>query len=152
MSLLPFRKEGQMSLSDLQDQINLLMSRFYHSGLSTGPLDGQDWAPAIDAYELPDCYIVTAEVPGLRVEDIEVTFAGNTLTFKGEKTADVGKRPEKGGLCRERRFGSFTRSVTIPDPVSEADVSASCRNGILEVVLPKTEAARPKAIKINVED
>ena len=152
MSLLPFRREGQMSLSDLQDQINLLLSRFWHSGLSTGPLDGQDWAPRLDVHESPDKYVVRAEVPGLGVEDIEVTYIGNTLSIKGEKLAEVEEEGAgKGCLCRERRFGSFSRTVTLPEPVDDASITAKCQNGVLEVVLPKSEESRPKSIKVKVE-
>ena len=105
-----------------------------------------------DVDELPDRYVVTAEVPGLCVEDIEVTYRAGSLTVRGEKTTETERRPEKGCLCRERRYGKFERRITLPEPVEEEKLSARCCNGVLEVTLPKSEEARGKAIKIDVED
>lgn len=152
MGLLPFRKEGQLSLGELQEQMNLLFGRLWHAGLSTGPLDGQDWAPPLDVRETPDQYVVTAEVPGLKVEDIELTYAGTTLTFTGQKVVDTAEEQKEGCLCRERRFGKFSRSVTLPEAVDADTITATCRNGVLEVVLPKQEASKPSPIKIEVEE
>lgn len=152
MAFLPFRKEGLLSLSELQDQMNLLFSRMWHAGVSTGPLDGQDWAPALDVYEAPDRYVVRAEVPGLRVDDIDVTYSGTTLTVSGEKVADTTEELQPGCLCNERRFGKFSRSVTLAEAVDPDKIAASCRSGVLEVVLIKQERSRPESIKIEVRE
>jgi HSP20 family protein len=149
MSLLPFRKE-QLSLSELQDQMNLLFSRLWHAGVSMGPFDGQDWAPALDVFEEAERYVVTAEVPGLKVDDIEVTYVGNTVTLAGRKGPDVTEETSKGFLCRERRFGRFSRAVTLPETVDAGKINATCRDGVLEVVLPKKQEARPVSIKVDV--
>lgn len=150
MAFLPFRKEGILSLSELQDQMNLLFSRMWHAGVSTGPLDGQDWAPSLDVYEAPDRYVVRAEVPGLRVDDIDVTYSGTTLTLSGEKVTDTTEELQPGCLRNERRFGKFSRSVTLPEAVDPDKITASCRNGVLEVVLTKQEQSKPASIKIEV--
>jgi HSP20 family protein len=150
MSLLPFRKEP-LSLNELQDQMNMLFSRLWHTGVSMGPFDGQDWAPPVDVFEDADRYVVTAELPGLNVDDIEVTYTGNSLTLAGQKVSDVDEESKKGFLCRERRFGRFSRTVTLPDTVDGGKVSAACRNGLLEVVLPKKQESKPVSVKIEVE-
>jgi HSP20 family protein len=139
-------------LGELQEQMNALFNRFWHTGLSTRPLDGQDWAPAVDVREEPDCYVVTAEVPGLRVEDIEVTYSGNTLTLSGQKTDALGEEPGEGWLFRERRFGQFSRSVSLPEGAKEDAISATCSMGVLTVKLPKLEESKPKVIHVNVEE
>jgi HSP20 family protein len=152
MSLLPFSKESQLSLGELQEQMNLLFNRLWHGGLSTGPFDGQDWAPALDVREEPERYVVHAEVPGLKVEDIELTYVGTTLTLKGEKICETATESKTGCLCRERRFGGFSRSITLPEKIEADKITATCRNGVLEVVLPKVEEFKPKPIKIEVEE
>ncbi len=150
MALIPFRRERQLSLSDLQDQMNMLLSRMWHGGVSTGPFDGQDWAPPLDVYETADRYVVKAEVPGLRVEHIDVSFDGRTLTIAGEKTVEPADEALHSTICRERRFGSFRRSVELPGEVEASGISAVCRNGVLEVSLPKEEKCRATSIRIDV--
>jgi HSP20 family protein len=152
MALLPFRREGQLSLSDLQEQMNMLLSRVWHGGVSTGPFDGQDWAPPLDVHEAADRYVVKAELPGLRVENIDVSYDGHTLTIAGEKVVEPADEAVRSTLCRERRFGSFRRSVDLPGGVESSGVTAICRNGILEVTLPKDETCRATTIRIDVED
>ena len=152
MARLPFRKEGQLSIGELQDQMNLMFSRLWHGGLSTGPFDGQDWAPALDIQDLPEQYVVTAEVPGLKVEDIEVTYCGTALTLAGRKGGEAAGTTKEGWLCRERRFGKFSRSITLPHAVNADGVTATCRNGVLHVVLPKKEPVRAGVVKITVEE
>jgi len=147
---LPFRKEGPFGLRDLQDEINSMFAKLWHAGLSTGPFDGQDWAPVVDVFEEPDRFVVRAEVPGLDASEIELTFSGGTLTLRGHKAADYTEETAKGLLRRERRFGSFARGIPLPANVDAAKVSATCRNGLLEITLPKTEESRPKPIKVEV--
>jgi HSP20 family protein len=152
MAFLPFRKEGQLSLSELQDQMNMLFNRMWHAGVSAGPFDGQDWAPSLDVYDTPARYVITAEVPGLRVEDIEVTYSGNSVTLSGEKVSESAEELGRGCLCSERRYGKFSRTVTLPEAILADKISATCRQGVLEVVLPKEEQAQPTSIKIDVTE
>ena len=150
MSLIPFRKEIQMSLRDLQEEINNLFARLWHTGLSTRPFDGQDWAPVADVLEEEDRYLVRAEVPGLTAADIELTYSGGTLVIKGHKDVDYTDDQRKSLVHHERRFGAFSRSVSLPATVEPAKINATCHNGLLEVTLLKTEECRPKAIKVEV--
>lgn len=148
----PFRKESHISLSDLQEEINNLFQRLWHAGVSTGPFDGQDWAPLVDVIEEPDRFIVRAEVPGLDAADIELTFSGGVLVLSGEKRSDCGEEKAKCLLQRERRFGRFARNVSLPASADPAKISATCRKGLLEVTVAKTEESRPKAITIEVSE
>ncbi len=152
MTLLPFGKEMPLSLTDFQNEMNRLFERYWHGGISTGPLDGQDWAPALDVLEEEDRYVIRAEVPGLEARDIEVSVSDNTLTLKGHKPSERREGDERNCLRLERRFGSFHRSVPLPVAVDGASVTATCKKGILEVVLAKKEEHRPKTIRVEVGD
>jgi HSP20 family protein len=107
-------------------------------------------APTLDVYEEKDDVVVKAELPGLSKEDIEVNLTGSTLTIKGEKKKEEEVK-EKDYYRRERSYGSFTRSLELPSEVKADQVSASFKNGVLEIRMPKTEEAKKKEIKVKVE-
>ncbi len=152
MAFIPFRKEGQISLRDFQDEVNGLFQRLWHTGLSTGPFDGQDWAPVVDVLEENDRFVVRVELPGLTAADIELTYADGALVIKGHKEVDYSEEQRKTLVHHERRFGEFARSISLPVTVDAAKISATCHNGLLEIALLKTEESRPKAIKIEVAE
>lgn len=153
MSFKPLQ-DMQFSLSGLQDEINRLAERVWHAGLSTGPLDGQPWAPVIDLYEYPDRYTLFAEIPGVDSSSVDLNYIEHSreLTVRGDKirSEDVSEtdRPMRG----ERRFGAFSRTVTLPADIVADKLTAKCHNGVLVVTIPKTEASRPKAIRVEVEE
>ena len=107
-------------------------------------------APALDVFEEKDDIVVKAELPGIDKENIEVNLTEHTLTIKGEKKKEEEVKEENYYRC-ERSYGSFLRSVELPKDVHADKVKASFKNGILEVRVPKTEEAKSKAIKVNVE-
>ena len=152
MALLPFRREGHVSLPDLQAEMNRLFDRLWHGSVSAGPFDGQEWAPAIDVLEESDRFVVKAEVPGLEAGDVDVAISGDTLTVKGQKTSERSETERRGYVRMERRFGSFSRSIDLPATVDASKVTASCRRGVLEIILPKKEEARPKSIRVEVQE
>jgi HSP20 family protein len=119
------------------------------SGRTTGLLEGM-WSPAVDLYDTKDQIIVKADLPGMKKEDIEVSIHENTLILKGEKKNEMEKK-EEDYVRTERFYGSFHRSFTLPSPVDVSQVKASYKNGVLEVLLPKKEEAKPKQINVNVE-
>jgi HSP20 family protein len=106
------------------------------------------WVPAFDLYEDKDKLTVRAELPGLKKDQIQLTLKDDVLTVSGERKqdADAEKRDQ---IRRERVFGAFERSVTLPYPVNQAGISAAYENGILTVTLPKAEEAKPRQIAIN---
>jgi len=104
--------------------------------------------PAIDIADQEHEYVVKAEVPGCRTEDIEVSVGGNILTIRGEKKQEQEVN-EKGYYHVERSFGSFRRDLNLAGDVDTAKIDAECKNGVLFIRLPKTEKA--KTAKINVK-
>lgn len=105
------------------------------------------WAPAIDFYEDKDNFVVKAEVPGMKKEDIEISLQEGILTLSGERTREA----KCDGDCRsERFFGKFVRSVALPKTVVAEKTTASYKDGILTVTLPKAEEVKPRQIQVNI--
>jgi len=108
----------------------------------------EGWTPAVDIFEDKDKYIVKAELPGMRKEDIDVSLDGNTLIISGERKQEEEKR-EGENYRSERFFGRFQRSVTLPTDVQGGKIEASYKDGVLTVTLPKSEEAKPKQIPVK---
>ena len=108
---------------------------------------GTAWAPPIDVYETEDRYVVTAEVPGLSREQIELAVHDNRLTIRGTRSAAV---PENAARYHqvERGHGSFERAFRFADPVDQEQISADLRDGVLTVTMPKT-ASPPRRIHVS---
>jgi HSP20 family protein len=106
------------------------------------------WTPALDVSETKDNYIVKAELPGMKKEDIEVSLHDGCLSISGERKAE--EKSEGAEVYRAERFvGRFQRALTLPAPVAGDKVKAEYKDGILTVTLPKTEEAKPKTITIQ---
>ncbi len=106
---------------------------------------------AVDMYETDDAIVVKSAIPGVEPKDIDISITSDTLTIKGEtKTEEEVK--EKGYIHRERRYGSFCRSLTIPLPVVADKAEAEFENGVLTLTLPKAEEIKPKAIKVKAKE
>jgi len=103
----------------------------------------------LDVTEAEDDFVVRASLPGIKQEDVQSSVLGDILTIRGDSRAE-----EENGhnwLLRERRFGSFQRSVSMGTPINADMASARFEDGVLTLTLPKSEQARPKQIKLNVE-
>ena len=110
-------------------------------------LDG--WVPAMDIFEKEDDLVIRAELPGVGAEEIDVRVENDTLILRGERRQDV--EVEKGkSYRRERSFGTFTRRFSLPTTVDASKISAQHNNGVLELVLPKLEEAKPRKVEIRV--
>ena len=105
------------------------------------------WLPALDLVESTEGFRVTLDVPGVRSEDIEVTFEAGNLVIRGEKRAEQASE-DRGFRRVERSSGAFERAVRIGTPVDADAVSAECRDGVLTIWLPKAAEARPRQIAI----
>jgi len=108
----------------------------------------QAWAPAVDITERKDAYLVTAELPGVGTEDLEITFQDGLLTIQGERhpTADAaGEKVHRS----ERRYGAFRRSITLPSHVQADKIEASAQDGVLQILVPKAEEAHAKRIQVR---
>ncbi|BAT72247.1 HSP20 family protein [Thermosulfidibacter takaii ABI70S6] len=107
--------------------------------------------PALDVYDEDDKIIVKAELPGVSKDDIEIVVRDNELTIKGEKKKEEEVK-EENYYYSERSFGKFVRTIRLPVEIKADEVKARFKNGILEIELPKVEEARPKEIKVQVEE
>lgn len=103
---------------------------------------------AVDVYETGDDVMVTAAIPGVKPEDIDISVQGNMLTIKGESRMDEDVS-EDNFHRRERRYGEFMRQVALPDAVNNERAEANFENGILKLRLPKAEEAKPRRIQIT---
>ena len=133
--------------STLRDELD---SFFELPFWSSSPRAGQlftGWSPALDLYESGDNVVAVVELPGMRKEDIDISLHDGTLTISGER-----KRESTGGekaQRTERYVGTFRRSITLPTRVDAGKVGATYQDGILKVILPKAEEAKPKQIKVS---
>jgi len=111
-----------------------------------------DWAPSVDIDEKDDAYVIKAELPGVKKEDVQVTIDNGMLTLNGEK--HIEKEREEGNDVKRRRcelfYGHFSRSFRLPEEVKADKVDATYDDGILTLKIPKTEKAANKAIEIKV--
>ena len=125
-----------------QDTMNRLMS---------DQTTARPWAPAVDILETENDLILKADVPGVELKDIDIRLENGTLTLKGERKFETEEQ-NKGFHRLERSYGSFVRYFTVPDTVDSEHVQADYHNGVLTVTLPKKEIAKPKAIKVQVNN
>jgi len=114
------------------------------------PVEEIGWAPAIEVFEKEDKFVVMAELPGMKEEDIDVSVVGDTLTIKGEKKAETEVK-EEDYYCCERSYGSFFRSVALPSTVDAQKIEASYANGVLEISLPKAAGVKQKKISVSAK-
>lgn len=133
-----------MTLRDAMDR--LFEESFIRPGRLLGAPDGG--GVPVDMFQQDGNLVVKAPLPGVKPEDIEVTVVGDTLTIKGETKAETEVK-EENVIRRERRFGAFTRSVSLPTPVDTSKANATFENGVLTLTLPVAEEAKPKAIKVQ---
>jgi HSP20 family protein len=112
------------------------------------PVVEMGWAPAIEVFEKEDKFMVKAELPGMKEEDIDVSVVGDTLTIKGERKAETEVK-EEDYYCCERSYGSFSRSIALPSSVDAKRIEASYEDGVLEVSLPKAPEVKAKKVAVK---
>ncbi len=135
-------------LSSLRDELDRLFESPLAEWTGTSQLLG-GWTPALDVHEDKDTYVVSAELPGLKREDIDVSLQDGALVISGERKSE---KVEKGVEVhrQERFYGKFQRALTLPEPVAADKVKADYKDGVLTVTLPKSEEAKPKKIDVRV--
>jgi HSP20 family protein len=106
------------------------------------------WAPALDISERKDAYLVTVELPGVEADDLEITLEDGLLTIQGERQFS-SESSEQQFHRVERRYGAFRRAITLPAQVQAEQIEASFDNGVLQIVVPKMEEAKPKRIQVR---
>ena len=108
-----------------------------------------EWLPAVDVAETKNEIVVNVEIPGMDPKEFDISLSEGTLTIRGEKKQD--RVEEENYHLTERRYGTFSRSIPLPQEVESDKISASYKNGVLTVTLPKSEGTKRKEIKIKVE-
>lgn len=143
----PFRP-SVLAPTDFLGDFDRLIAGFFRPISTLATDSASDWQPTVDLRETEEEFILEAELPGMSREDIELTLEEGVLTLSGErklKSDNDGK-----GLHRlERRFGSFSRSFSLPRDIAGDRVKASFDNGLLRVAVPKKEQRKPRSIKIS---
>lgn len=135
----------------LLNQLQKELERSYEQQTGDGSISTAEWTPAIDIKEDAEKFIVHADIPGVKPEDIEVNMEAGILTIKGEKK--TAAKTEKEGYKRvERSCGSFYRRFSLPDSANSEAISAKCKHGVLELLIPKREAIKPKRIDVVSEE
>src|SRR6185503_9621383 len=143
-----------MSLSHFDPLANLPASfRTFEDAIArmlNEPRGTRPWSPSVDIHETENELVLKADLPDVKLEDIEVRVENQTLSLKGERKFE--KDESKGGYHRiERNYGTFVRSFTVPSSVDAEKVAADYKNGVLTVKLPKKEAAKPRQVKVEVK-
>ena len=139
----PFRE-----LADLRREMERIFDQFLEERPARKARGA--WLPTVDIYERNDHFVVRADIPGVRPENIDVSVQDDVLTIHGERKHEEEVRDEKYYRA-ERRFGSFERTVMLPPTVDRERVKATFDNGVLEVTPPKLPQVQPKKVEIEVK-
>jgi HSP20 family protein len=136
-------------MTSLRREMDRLFERFFDSEPGWGALEvGGEWAPKVDLSETKDAYVLRAEIPGVEQKDVQVALQEQLLTIKGEKSKEKEEKDEHYHRM-ERSYGAFTRAMRLPAAVEASKVTASFKDGVLTVTLPKTPAAKGTTIPIK---
>ncbi|HEY7038908.1 MAG TPA: Hsp20/alpha crystallin family protein [Methylomirabilota bacterium] len=146
MALIRFRPLSH-ELTDIQSQMNRIFEGFLGSS-ATSEAPERVWAPAADMYETKNEVVVTAELPGLTEKDVHVSITGDLLTIQGERRGE-SELEDASHYRRERWFGKFVRTFSLPVPVETSQIKATYRDGVLTVKLPKSEEIKAREIKVE---
>jgi HSP20 family protein len=138
----PFRE--MMSLRNAMDR--MFDDPFF--GLRSDWGEQVNWGLALDVAETEDNFVVKASLPGIKPDDLDITYNNNTLTIKGQVQEEKDSE-ERHYHLRERRYGSFTRSITLPGSVKADAIEANYDSGVLTLTLPKVEEAKPRRIAVK---
>ncbi|MDO8262737.1 MAG: Hsp20/alpha crystallin family protein [Gallionella sp.] len=141
----PFRE-----LEDVSNRLNRIFGQsLARTESGQNMLAVADWAPSVDISETDTAYLIKAEIPGVKKEDVKVTIQDGMLTIQGERKQEKEEKDKKFHRI-ERFYGSFVRSFRVPDDADESAVKAEFKDGMLNVTLAKSEKAKPKAIEVSV--
>ncbi|HVH08969.1 MAG TPA: Hsp20/alpha crystallin family protein [Gemmatimonadales bacterium] len=139
---------------DLLYQLERRMGRIFNEPFPAFPWTPVEstlagWTPPVDIFEENDLVRLVVEVPGVKPEDVKITVEGNLLTIQGTKEQTAEEKAEKVHRY-ERAYGAFERTFTLPATVAPEKIKATYENGILTIILPKAEAAKPHLVKVEV--
>jgi HSP20 family protein len=145
MAVIRWEPVGE--LNTIQNEMNRLFSTFFDQPEPAIRGGGERrWIPAMDLVETTDHYVLRADLPGVREDDVTVQLEDNVLTIAGQRAAEHD--PQQGYYRMERAFGAFSRSLTLPDGVDPDHVEARFDHGVLDVRIPKPEQKKPRQVQI----
>jgi HSP20 family protein len=141
----PFR-----DMVSMRDEIDRLFDGFIGRLPGRREVAEGAWIPLLDLEETKDDFVIRAEIPGMKKEDVKISLTGDKLRISGERSRE---KEEKGKTYHrmERAYGRFERILTLPAEIDASKVKASYKEGLLEVTLPKTERVKPKEIGIDIK-
>lgn len=143
------RYEPWSPFQQLTDELNRMFDlRPTRYTDDAGNVVASDWVPAVDIREEGDNFVIYADIPGVDPADIEVHMENGTLSISGERSK-ITKEEHEGYKRTERTRGSFLRRFSLPDSADPERISAKCKNGVLEVVIPKHEKLQPRKITVG---
>lgn len=140
----PFR-----DLMSIQNELNRLFGRTYGGGEVGSAQAAGAWAPALDVYETTDKFVVSVELPGIEPGEVDVSVEDSTLTIKGEREFFYKDGSEDAFQRIERRYGAFSRTLSLPSTADSERIDASFDKGILTIEVPKREEAKHKKITVK---
>lgn len=137
-------------LEEMSNRLNQIFGRpAVSSAADQQMLKVADWAPSVDISETDKAYLIKAEIPEVKKEDVKVTIDDGMITIQGERKMEKEEKGKKFHRI-ERSYGSFVRSFRLPDGVDESKAKAEFKDGMINVTLPKSEKAKSKAIEVAV--
>ena len=136
-------------LAEMSDRLNRVFNRVPRGREENEAMTVADWVPLVDISETGAEYMIKAEIPGVKKEDVKVTLEHGVLSISGMRRQEAEGNSKKYHRV-ERAYGNFVRSFSLPDLVDDAKLEAVVKDGMLTLHLPKTEKAKPKAIEVKV--
>ena len=137
-------------LMGIQGEMNRLFDDFFGMSRKADEQERLHWTPRVNIEEAKDRFEITAELPGLKKDDVKIEIKDRVLTMTGEKRVENGNK-DRNVYLFERSYGRFCRTFTLPDNVDAEEIGAEFKDGILKIAVPKTEEAKPKAIEVKVD-
>jgi HSP20 family protein len=144
------RWRPQAGLAPVHDEFERMFDSFFGIDRRRSDLESFDWVPRVNVEELEDRFEISAEIPGMKKDDIGIEIQENVLTIKGEKKYEKEEK-DRNYTIFERSYGTFRRAFTLPENVNGERIDASYGDGVLTITVPKIEPVRPKEIKVKVK-
>lgn len=149
MAMIPWKPLWDTKFPSLRDEMDKMFEEFFEKVRFPSARE-HSWTPPLDVYETKKDIIITVDIPGIDPKEITVAIVEDTLTIKGERRKEQDLKDEE--LYRaEREFGPFQRMIQLPAQVVADKAKAVCKDGVLRIVVPKTQRMAPKEVKIDIQ-
>ena len=142
--------QDQISLSHIHHALSMITDRLWHGAIELRPLDGQDWAAAVDLVCQQDCFILKADLPGMDGSQVDLRIENDRVYISGQRISDRPDGSSEQFMRTERRFGKFRRVIQLPDPIDQDAVTATFSKGVLTMMLPRKQ--QYTGCRIEVKD